>query len=362
VRTTTRGLSHRLATGWDVGFGGATGATLGAMAAAYRGLLETRGWLYERGLLRARSLACPVVSIGNLTVGGTSKTPAVELAVKTLADLGHRSAIVSRGYGRTTRGVQVVTDGVVVRLDAEQAGDEPFLLSRRLPGVPIVVGADRWEAAELARSTCGATAIVLDDGLQQRTLTTSLNVVMARASRPWGNGRLLPAGPLREPLTALARADLVVTSGVGDVSADEVRDGVARFAPGVPVVTATLEPVACWDARSMEPLPLERLAGLRAVPFAGIASPASFAATLSALKISGDVIAFPDHHWYSADDLRALTARGASADALVTTEKDWVRLRGRLHMAAPLYVVCVALRLLTGEDAWRHAFERCPSV
>ena len=362
AHVTTRDLSQRLTTGWDVGFGGATGATLGAMAAAYRGLLETRGWLYGRGVLRARSLPCPVVSIGNLTVGGTAKTPAVELAVKTLADLGHRPAIVSRGYGRTTRGVQIVTDGAVMRLDAEQAGDEPFLLARRLSGVPIVVGADRWEAAELARRACGATAIVLDDGLQQRTLATSTNIVMARARRPWGNGRLLPAGPLREPMTALARADLVVASGAGDAPVDEVRDGVARFAPGVPIATATLEPVDCWDARSMEPFPLPRLAGLRAVPFAGIASPASFAATLEALKIDGDVIAFPDHHWYSADDLRALTTRAATADALVTTEKDWVRLRGRLDGQRPVYVISVALLLTTGDDVWRRTFERCLSV
>ena len=352
-------MADRITTGWDDGFGGPTGATLGAVAAAYRGLLETRRWLYDRGLLRARTLSCPVVSIGNLTVGGTAKTPAVELAVRTLAGLGHRPAIVSRGYGRRSRGVLVVADVASIRLEPEDAGDEPFLLARRLPGVPVVVGADRWEAARVAVDTCGATAIVLDDGLQQRTLGTSLDIVMARARRPWGNERLLPAGPLREPLSTLSRADLVVATGVGDVSGADVSATVLRHAPDVPVATATLEPIACWEAQRLDPIPLAMLAGLRAVPFAGIASPAAFAATLRALQISGDVVPFPDHHWYSQEDLRALAARAATADALVTTEKDWVRLRGRAGAGPPLYVISVALRLVTGVEAWRHAFERC---
>jgi len=358
-----RGVTGRITTGWDEGFGGAVGFTLGAVSAAYRGLLGTRGWLYGQGVLRARTVSCPVVSIGNVTVGGTAKTPAVELAVRTLADLGHRPAIVSRGYGRQSRGVQVVADFASIRLEPEGAGDEPFLLARRLPGVPVVVGADRWRAARVAVDACGATAIVLDDGHQQRTLAASLEIVMARAHRPWGNGRLLPAGPLREPLSALGRADLLVAVGTGEASAEDVAAAAARHAPGVPIVTATLEPVACWEARRMEPVPLERLAALRVVPFAGIASPAAFAATLRGLGTSDDVITFPDHHWYSADDLRALEARAATADGLVTTEKDWVRLRGRLGGGPPLYVVSVALRLVTGVAEWRDAFERrCPTA
>jgi tetraacyldisaccharide 4'-kinase len=356
---TARGVADRVVSGWDEDLTGAAGVALGAAAAAYRGLVETRAWLHGRGVLRARVLPCPVVSIGNLTVGGTGKTPAVELAVRTLAEQGHRPAVVSRGYGRKSRGVHVVADTASIRLEPEEAGDEPFLLARRLPGVPVVVGADRWTAAGVAREACGATAIVLDDGFQQRTLASTLEIVMARARRPWGNGRLLPAGPLREPLRALARADLVIAAGTGDVTGDEVAAAAARYAPHAPLVTAVLEPVACWDARRMEPVPLTRLAGARVVPFAGIAAPAAFAATLRELGVTGDLVVFPDHHWYSRDDVRDLEARVAGADALVTTEKDWVRLHGRLGAGPPLYVVSVALRLLTGADAWRRAFERC---
>jgi len=355
---TVRTVGARLTTGWDAGFGGPASVALGAASAAYRGLLETRGWLYARGMLRARSLPCPVVSIGNLTVGGTGKTPAVELAVRTLAELGHRPAVVSRGYGRKSRGVQVVADTASIHLTPEDAGDEPFLLAHRLPGTPVVVGADRWEAARRAIDACDATAIVLDDGLQQRTLTTSLDVVMARARKPWGNGRLLPAGPLREPLTGLARAGLVVATGPRESDSDEVAESVARFAPGVPLVTATLDPVSCWDAMTLAPVPLSRLAAARVVPFAGIARPEAFASTVRELGVKDDVIAFPDHHWYSGDDVRTLVARAASADALVTTEKDWVRLRGHRIEGPPVYVVSVALVLTSGAAAWRAAFER----
>jgi len=356
-----RGMAERLTEGWEHGFGGPAAVALGAASIAYRGVVGTRRWMYRHRVLRARKLGCPVVSIGNITVGGTGKTPAVELAVRTLGELGHRPGVVSRGYGRKSRGVHVVADAASIRLEPEEAGDEPFLLARRLPGVPVVVGADRWEAARTALAA-GATAIVLDDGFQQRTLATSLEVVMARARRPWGNGRLLPAGPLREPLAALSRADLVVATGTTSTPPDEVVSAVARHAPRVPVITAALEPVACWDARRLDPIPLDRLAGTRMVPFAGIASPAAFAATLQSLRVSGDVVVFPDHHWYSRQDLARLTARAAGADALVTTEKDWVRLRGRVGAGLPVYVVSVALRLLTGAAEWRRAFERCRRV
>lgn len=356
---TTRSVGERVTDAWEVEPTGATGVTLRAAAAAYGGLLGTRRWLYGRGVLSPRSVACPVVSIGNLTVGGTAKTPAVELAVRTLAESGHRAAVVSRGYGRKTRGIHVVADAASIRLDPEESGDEPFLLARRLPGVPVVVGADRWAAARVAIDACGATAIVLDDGFQQQTLASSLEIVMARARSPWGNGRLLPAGPLREPLQALARADIVVATGTGTVNPQEVAMAIARYAPHAPVLTATLEPVACWEARRMDAVPLTRLESLRLVPFAGIAAPAAFAATLRELGVVGELVVFPDHHWYSTEDVRALHDRAARADGLVTTEKDWVRLRGRLGTGPPLYVVSVALRITSGADDWRRAFERC---
>jgi tetraacyldisaccharide 4'-kinase len=348
--------------GWERGFSAGTGKLLGAMAGTYRSLLGTRDWLYARGVLRSRTLDCPVVSIGNLTVGGTGKTPAVELAVRTLGELGLRPGVLSRGYGRRGGGVQVVADAASIRLDAEEAGDEPFLLARRLPGVPVVVGANRYEAGRLARARFGVTAIVLDDGFQHRTLHKDLEIVMARARQPWGNGRLLPGGPLREPLTGLTRANVVVATGARrPADATEVTDALARVAPAVPLLTAVHVPTECFESSAMRLMPLSVLGSGRLVAFAGIGSPAGFRRTLDESAARAvDFLEFPDHHWYTAEDLARLERRAAelNADAFVTTEKDWVRLRRLPAMKRPVYVLTVRLVLTSGELHWRAAFER----
>ena len=356
---------ERFVRGWEEGFASGPSRMLAVAGGGYRGLLGAREFLYGRGVLKSRALPCRVVSIGNLTVGGTGKTPAVEIAIQSLTALGHRPGVVSRGYGRHTRGVQIVADAASIRLDPEESGDEPFLLARRLPGIPVVVGSNRYDAARVAIERFGVTAIVLDDGFQHRTLKKDLEIVMARARRPWGNGHILPAGPLREPLEALARADLVVATGALDLGdAREVVDTVDEHAPRVPVVTATLVPAECWEAGRMRTVRITELAGKRLAAFAGIAAPAAFAETL---KSSGivveDLVAFADHHWYSPDDLARHDARAAElgVEALITTEKDWVRLRRLRLPQRPIYVLSVRLAVQTGETAWRQAFRRaCP--
>jgi tetraacyldisaccharide 4'-kinase len=352
----------RVVKGWEHGFPAGPRLVLSALAGGYRGLLGAREWLYGHGVLRSRSLPCPVVSIGNLTVGGTGKTPAVELAAQTLAELGRRVAIVSRGYRRRSSGIQVVADTASVRLDPSDAGDEPFLLARRLPGVAVVVGANRYEAARLAVERFGVTAIVLDDGFQHRTLDKDVEIVMVRARHPWGNGQLLPHGPLRESLGALARAALVVAAGAEHADdLDDVRQAVARYAPGVPVVGARYVPVECWEASRLRPHRPDDLAGRRLVAFAGLASPEGFSLTLRALGVDvAHFQTFVDHHWYSADDLAALDARAAAlgAEGLVTTEKDWVRLRDVRHPRRPIHVVSVRLQLTDGAMAWQRVFEK----
>lgn len=356
----------RLTAGWERGFPGPAGRFLGVVGGGYRGLLGAREWLYARGVLRSRGLGCPVVSIGNVTLGGTGKTPAVELAAQTLAQLGRHVAIVSRGYGRRSAGIQVVADTASIRLDAEDAGDEPFLLARRLPGVPVVVGGNRHRAAVEAVGRFAVNAIVLDDGFQHRTLRKDLEIVMARAERPWGNGHLLPAGPLREPLGALRRADLVVAVGARrEEEATEVMTAVAQHAPGVPVLLAEYVPTDCWEVEGMRRAAPARLTGMRLLAFAGIGSPRAFERTLADVGATvAEVVAFPDHHWYSREEIVALDRRaaGSGAAALVTTEKDWVRLRRLPPPTRPLFVLSVRLALRAGEAEWRAAFERVCST
>jgi len=362
---TAENSGARLVQGWERGFAPPAAALLGTLAGGYRRFLGAREWLYEQGVLRSRGLGRPVVAIGNLTVGGTGKTPAVEMAVQTLLELGHRPVVVSRGYRRQSRGVQIVADTSSVRLDAEEAGDEPFLLARRLPGVPVVVGSNRYLAARLAISRFPVTAIVLDDGFQHRTLDKDLEIVMVRARNPWGNGQLLPGGPLREPLSALARAQLIVATGAqGESDLAEVRTTVDGHAPGVPVLAARHRAVECWETERMRPHRLGDLAGARMLAFAGIAAPAGFEATLGELGVETVAfVSFADHYWYKPDDLRRLEERATALGAvgLVTTEKDWVRLRRLPLPKRPVYVVSVRLELSAGHAAWRAAFERaCP--
>jgi tetraacyldisaccharide 4'-kinase len=352
----------RFVQGWERGFTAGAGGVLAAMAGSYRRLVGAREWLYTRGLLRSRVLDCPVVGIGNLTVGGTGKTPAVELAVRTLMDLGHRPAVLSRGYGRRGGGVQIVADEASIRLDAEEAGDEPFLLARRLPGVPVVVGPNRYEAGRVARARFGVTAIVLDDGFQHRTLRKDLEIVMARAEQPWGNGRMLPGGPLREPLGGLSRAHLVVATGARRLDeAREVTATVARVAPAVPVLTAVHVPTECFESSAMRFVALDTLGRARLLAFAGIGAPAGFRRTLGEAALTVvDFLEFADHHWYTREELARLERRAADvgADALVTTEKDWVRLRPLPPLKRPVYVLSVRLMLTSGEPHWRSAFQR----
>jgi tetraacyldisaccharide 4'-kinase len=279
-----------------------------------------------------------------------------------LTQLGYQPAVVSRGYRRRSRGLQIVADAASIRLEPEEAGDEPFLLARRLPGVPVVVGANRADAIQLARDRFGITAVVLDDGFQHRTVMKDLEVVMARARKPWGNGQLLPSGPLREPLGALARADLVVAAGAQSLTeAPEVVNAVRRYRPGCPVLAARYVPIECWEAQRVRPVPLTQLAGARLIAFAGIASPSGFQTTLEEVGVHVEAtIGFRDHHWYTERDLARLEAQATAPgiDGLVTTEKDWVRLRTLRPGRRPVYVVSVRLDLLSGQADWLRAFEQ----
>jgi tetraacyldisaccharide 4'-kinase len=356
------GIRERVTRAWQRGAGPASSRALDVAGAGYRGLLGAREWLYARGVLKCRALGVPVVSIGNLTVGGTGKTPAVELAVRTLIEHGHRPAVLSRGYGRRTGGIRVVADGASIQLDPHEGGDEPFLLARRLPGVPVVVGPNRYAAGRHALDRFGVSAIVLDDGFQHRTLVKDLEIVMVRAQAPWGNGRLLPGGPLREPLAALERAQLIVVTGIGGPDdAAEVAAAATVYAPGVPIVSARHVPTECWQAGTMAYLGPDALRGLKLFGFAGIGSPDGFRQTLAdAGAIEAGFARFADHHWYTRDDLATLEQRAAAASAvaLVTTEKDWTRLPRLPASGIPLYVLAVRLALISGAAHWQAAFAR----
>lgn len=359
-----RSARVRVRQAWEQGLPPALALGLSAVTAGYRGLLEVRDRLYGWGVLKSRRLPCPVISIGNLTLGGSGKTPAAELAVRTLHELGVSPAVVSRGYGRRSTGLRVVADQKGLRVDPYEAGDEPFLLARRLPGVPVVVGENRYEAGRHCLEAFGVGALVLDDAFQHRTLEKNLEIVLVAGELPWGNGHLFPRGPLREPVSALGRADLVMVVGGEPDGRVLIEKAVRRHNPMAPIVAAEYRPVECFQVRDPTPYgsghALGALRGRRLLAFAGIARPDSFRRTAerSGIRLTG-LVEFADHHWYTDEDLAALArqAESAGAEGLVTTEKDYVRLSAVALQTLPIWIVSVRLEITQGEAQWRGAFE-----
>lgn len=292
--------------------------------------LARRAW-YERPGARRR-LARPVISVGNLSLGGTGKTPLVAALARWLVASGERPAILSRGYARrvTSKDPLVVSDGMRVLADVASAGDEPLMLARAVPGAAVVVAAERYHAGTIAERVLGATIHLLDDGFQHLPLARDLDIVVTTAGRLAAD-EVVPKGRLREPVAALARAQILVVVGADDAAAA----AEARHY-GVPIGLGA-------QRRIGSPVSVQGPAPTRERPLvvmAGIGDPAQFAASLTAdgWRVA-DTCVFRDHHWYSAADLDAVAARVAAAGAwgVATTDKDAVRLAGLdalpFHMA-----------------------------
>lgn len=343
---------------WDDPDTPVVSAGLSALSWAYRAALAARDRAYRWGVLPTGRLPCPVISVGNLTLGGTGKTPTVELVARTLRELGAAPAVLSRGYGRATRGVVVVADREAILAEARAGGDEPRLLAERLPGVPVVVGANRYEAGRVAVERCGATALVLDDGFQHRTLAKDLEILVVSGRAPWGNARVFPRGTLREPLGGLRRAHAVlVTNPAGSETVAEVTTTVRRHHATAPVLAARYELQDASEPLRGRRLPARELGGRRLLAFAGLGSPEGFAETVDATGIRRvGFVEFPDHHWFTPSDVAELArdARAAGAQGLVTTEKDWMRMRELPPPPLPLWVLPIRLVIEAGHETWRR--------
>lgn len=301
---------------------------LGPLALGYRAGVALRRATFAIGARRVQRVGVPVVSVGNLTVGGTGKTPAALWLASWLAEHGERPAIVTRGYGGklAKRVVTVGRDGRSL-FDPSEIGDEAVLLAERFTG-PVVCGADRVAAAEVAIGEHDATVIVLDDGFQHWRLGRDADVVLVDGRAGFGNGALLPAGPLREPLSALRRADAIVVTKSHDAS--RVAETLVRVAPGVPTFAAELKPrsIVVSEDGVLVPRPLGDLVGRRVVTVSAIAQPQSFYEVLGQLEVRAvEVLEFPDHHPFTQADWQRITQAGHRADLIVCTEKDIVKLR-----------------------------------
>jgi len=336
---------------------------LAAAAGLFGAAARARGALYAAGLLPVARAAAPVISVGNLAVGGSGKTPAVLEVARRLGALGRRVAILSRGYGARRSDARVASDGRGALLPAGEAGDEPALLARRLPGVPVLCGPRRAELARRAVEELGADALLLDDGFQHRALARDLDVVVADAANPFGNGRLLPRGPNREGTAALERAQLGWLSRADQAepdALDRLRALVER-ATGRPPVESRHAPTDVLDgplARSFGP---SALGGARVLLLAAIGRPAGFRRTLRAMGAEVAVErVFRDHHPFTEEELGEVfaAARAAGCVAVATTEKDAIRLPPRWAADGRLRVVRIEAEVLRGAAELDRALDR----
>ena len=306
---------------------------------------------YEFGVRRRRHLPCPVVSIGNLTVGGTGKTPLTEWTAQWLRRQGWRVAVLSRGYGSVPgERPQVVSTGEGPLADWRTVGDEAYLLANRLPGVPVLVGRSRYTSGAYACEKFGAQVLVLDDGFQHHALHRDCDIVLIDATSPFGHGALLPRGTLREPLRALRRAQVIVLSRV-EMAADAVSAlslRIRRYAEHQPIYKMTVSPDNLYRHDTGCSVDSSWLGQRRVVAFAGLGNPKAFAASLTrcGARVAA-FLAFPDHHPYTSADWRAIcdTARREGAEALVTTEKDAVRLKPPWLLKVPVYSLRIRVEL-----------------
>jgi tetraacyldisaccharide 4'-kinase len=325
-------------------------------SALYALAIRLRTYGYERGWFARQRLPLPVISIGNLTVGGTGKTPMVIEVTQWLLAAGSRVAVLSRGYRRTSREpFLLVCDGAKILATPQEAGDEPYLIAQRCPQAIVAVGADRHRAGLRVLNEFRVDCIVLDDGFQHIGLHRDADLVLLDATDANGLANLLPAGRLREPLTALERATAVIITRAetpGQVA--EIMTRVQSLAnPSVMTARVVFPAVETVSLSSLGSRPREWSQGKRALLVSGVGHPASFRATADQLGVTVlDEATYPDHYMYGTSDIAALRGRAAAlkADVVLTTEKDAWKIRPHLgENDDRWWAVRVSVEWLTGE-------------
>ena len=338
------------------------------LSALFGAIMAVRNWLFDAGLITARRVPVPVISVGNISVGGTGKTPFVEFLASSLQRENRRVAVISRGYGRRTKGLVIVSDGKRVLTDAAAGGDEAVQIARRVKGTIVLVDARRAKAAELAVRDFGATVVVADDAFQHRFLHRDLDIVMMTRDEVLTGDRLLPVGRRREPLSALRRADVVVISACSSVKEFDAAHETLRKVFDGPTLGFRLEFVRFRRLGGQGRTEGQKKKMGRMVAFSGIARPLSFRELVEGQGVTVvEHIQYKDHHWYSTGDLNRIAEifRRTKADAIVTTEKDGARLEGvesRTFVAEhPVYVAEVRPKVFAGnkmlETRLREIFE-----
>ncbi len=341
-------------------------------------VVQWRLWLYRKRFLRNQPLGCMVISVGNLTVGGTGKTPVVERLARTLQEGGRRVAILSRGYksrrppllkrihGRLTGRInesipRIVSDGRKVLLRSREAGDEPFMLATNLPGVVVLVDKDRVKAGRYAIEHFGADTLILDDGLQYLPLQHRFDFVLVDRQAPFGNEYLLPRGTLREPPANLRRASYICITKSEGADNGALIERIRRYNRTAEIIECTHRPRYLKEVFTGRRLGLERLRGTSVGAFSAIAAPESFEEALRRLGANVELSRrFIDHHRFTEQEIRLFAGRCArrGVDLILTTEKDAVRFPKRMALEVPVYFLRVEIDILRGQENWQACIDR----
>jgi tetraacyldisaccharide 4'-kinase len=348
-----------------------------ALSFVYERIVQFRLFLYRHRILRERTLGCLVVSIGNLTVGGTGKTPIVEKFARALRSGGRRVAILSRGYKSVPQPLpkkpfgflrrksatppRVVSDGQSLLLDSLTAGDEPYMLANNLKDVAVLVDKDRVKSGLHAIKEFGADTLLLDDGLQYLHLKHRLDIVLIDRQAPFGNEYLLPRGTLREPRRNLRRASYIfITKCTGEPN-DQLIRRIRRYNRTAEIIECAHRPLYLQNVFTGERLPLERLQNTFIGSLCGIAAPESFEDGLRKLGAKIEVAKrYTDHHRYTEGELQRFVNRCIRRDLamIVTTEKDAVRFPRLTNPEVPVFFLRVEIEILSGHESWEQCVAR----
>ncbi len=351
---------------------------LSSLSKLYGSLVDLRLFLYRNRILRERNLGCLVVSIGNLTVGGTGKTPVVEKFARSLQDGGRRVAILSRGYKSVKKPLvkrligkmkgeneinppRVVSDGKSLLLDSRTAGDEPYMLAANLKDIPVVVDKDRVKSGKHAISELNCDTLILDDGLQYLKLRHRLDIVLVDRWQPFGTEKLLPRGTLREPPKNLKRASYIFITKCNGEPNDELKDRIRLYNRTAKIIECEHRPQHLQHLETREILPLEALSGKRVGTISAIAVPESFEHGVG--KLGAKVVAtkrFMDHHRFTEQEIITFIncCVESEVDMIVTTEKDSVRFPRLPRMDVPIFYLRVEIGILSNEESFDECINR----
>lgn len=344
----------------------------------YLAVVQLRLWLYAKGILRHHALGCQVISIGNLTVGGTGKTPVVEVFARELQKEGRRVAVLSRGYKKVEPSFlqkvlnrilmrdkrqppRVVSDGKQLLLDSAMSGDEPYMLANNLPNVAVVVDKDRVKSGRYAINKLGCDTLVLDDGFQYLKMKHRLQIVLVDRTNPFGNENVLPRGILREPIRNIKRADFIFITKSNGSGAEALKARIRQYNTRAEIIECQHCARYLKNVFSGQVYPLEHLNGLRVYALSGIAVPSGFEGELERRgAVLIEKVRFADHHRYTQQEIIDIVndARERSADAIITTEKDAVRLPMLGRCDVPVLFLRVDIDILSGEEDFRSCIAR----